>query len=152
MYGKELDIKSQTGGTSGNSENKIPSVEQPIPNLKTELTKIIGDRSEPSSIQKFLNTFIYSKLARVSFMALFFMFFYNLLLYIFDFFDVDEIYSYTYTLWISIIIILFTFLPVTSSYLPKSKAENLTNSQFLILTVTMFTFISSIFIAIYSTY
>jgi len=151
MYGKELDIKLQTGGTSEDVENKIRPVEQPIPNLKSELTKIIGDTIKPSATQKFLNTFIYSKLARVSFMALFFMFFYSLLLYIFDFFDVDEVYSYTYTLWVSIIIILFTFLPVTESYLPKSKGE-LTKPQTIILFTTMIVFIYSIMMAIYSSY
>lgn len=150
MYGKELEtnINVQSGGSNVQSSTP-PKI---IPNLKSEISKIIKPPTENDGfVNSILNTFIYNKLARVGFMALFFMFFYNVILYVFNFFDVDEIYSYTYTLWISIIVILYTFLPIRLSYLPKSNGSMTTQTMILLL-VTLMTFVYSIFLSIYSSF
>ena len=150
MYGKELEtnINVQSGGSNVQS----PTPPKIIPNLKSEISKIIKPPTENDGfVNSMLNTFIYNKLARVGFMALFFMFFYNVILYVFNFFDVDEIYSYTYTLWISIIVILYTFLPIRLSYLPKSNGS-MTYQTFLLIFVTIGAFGGSIFLFIYSSF
>ena len=150
MYGKELEtnINVQSGGSNVQS----PPPAKIIPNLKSEISKIIKPPTENDGfVNSMLNTFIYNKLARVGFMALFFMFFYNIILYVFNFFDVDEIYSYTYTLWISIIVILYTFLPIRLSYLPKSNGS-MTFQTMILIFVTIGAFVGSIFLSIYSSF
>ena len=150
MYGKELEtnINVQSGG----SNVQLSTPPKIIPNLKSEISKIIKPPTENDGfVNSMLNTFIYNKLARVGFMALFFMFFYNVILYVFNFFDVDEIYSYTYTLWISIIVILYTFLPIRLSYLPKSNGS-MTFQTMILIFVTIGAFGGSIFLSIYSSF
>ena len=80
------------------------------------------------------------------------MFFYEILLSIFTFFDVDSIYSYTYTLWFTIIITLYAFLPMKKSYLSNKNNNTISVEQSIIFIFTIIAIVVSIFIAIFHKY
>ena len=85
-------------------------------------------------------------------MVFFYTFFYNMLLNIFSFFDVDTIYSYTYTLWFSILITLYAFLPTKNSYLSNKNNNIISTEQAILFVATLIAIISSIFTAIFNKY
>ena len=111
MYGKEINSNTIQKGGSNVGAGVNPSVEpQQDIRLQTYINKIIMKKGFfENTIDEFQNFFNKSKLLRILFMVFFYMFFYEILLSIFTFFDVDSIYSYTYTLWFTIIITLYAY-------------------------------------------
>ena len=105
-----------------------------------------------STFDRFQNLFNKSKLLRILLMVFFYMFFYEILLNIFTFFDVDSIYSYTYTLWLTIVITMYAFLPMKKSYLSNKNNNTISFEQASLFVTTIIAIISSIFIAIFYKY
>ena len=85
-------------------------------------------------------------------MVFFYVFFYQILLSIFSFFDVDTIYSYTYTLWFTIIVTLYAFLPIKQSYLSNKNNNTISSTQAALFVITIIFIIGSIFTAIFHKY
>jgi hypothetical protein len=156
MYGKEIDSNTiQKGG--GNVEAGVtaprPAEPQQDIRLQTNINKIIMKKGIfESTFDRFQNLFNKSKLLRILFMVFFYMFFYEILLNIFTFFDVDSIYSYTYTLWLTIVITLYAFLPMKKSYLSNKNNNTISFEQASLFVTTIIAIISSIFIAIFHKY
>lgn len=151
MYGKEIDSNTiQKGGVNVASTPVEP--QQDI-RLQTNINKIIMKKGIfESTFDEFQNLFNKSKLLRILFMVFFYMFFYEILLSIFTFFDVDSIYSYTYTLWFTIIITLYAFLPMKKSYLSNKNNNTISVEQSIIFIFTIIAIVVSIFIAIFHKY
>ena len=97
MYGKEIDTNIiQKGGTNQQASEPI---NKNTLHLHTGINNIIDKKGlVESAFDGFQNIFNKSKLLRILIMVFFYTFFYNMLLNIFSFFDVDTIYSYTYIL------------------------------------------------------
>ena len=124
MYGKEIEskINIQSGG-------------QNINIMKKNIQNII--EPEETRLKKIFVTLIQLKWVRVSCMIIFFLFFHKLLKKIFNFFDIDEIYSNTYMLWISIIVIFYTLLPIKRGNLPKSSSNTISTTQTILFFITI---------------
>ena len=151
MYGKEIDSNTiQKGGVGSDAFTQVEP-QQDI-RLQTNINKIIIKKGFfENTIDEFQNLFNKSKLLRILFMVFFYMFFYEILLSIFTFFDVDSIYSYTYTLWFTIIITLYAFLPIKQSYL-SNKSNTIDNYQTALIFITIISIIASINVAIFHKY
>ena len=154
MYGKEINSNTIQKGGANVSASVNPSVEpQQDIRLQTNINKIIMKKGFfENTIDEFQNFFNKSKLLRILFMVFFYMFFYEILLSIFTFFDVDSIYSYTYTLWLTIVITLYAFLPMKKSYLSNKNNNTISFEQASLFVTTIIAIISSIFIAIFHKY
>lgn len=156
MYGKEIDSNTiQKGGSNVGADVTAPRPAEPQQDirLQTNINKIIMKKGIfESTFDQFQNLFNKSKLLRILFMVFFYMFFYEILLNIFTFFDVDSIYSYTYTLWLTIVITLYAFLPMKKSYLSNKNNNTISFEQASLFVTTIIAIISSIFIAIFYKY
>lgn len=156
MYGKEIDSNTiQKGGSNVGAGVTAPRPAEPQQDirLQTNINKIIMKKGIfESTFDRFQNLFNKSKLLRILFMVFFYMFFYEILLNIFTFFDVDSIYSYTYTLWLTIVITLYAFLPMKKSYLSNKNNNTISFEQASLFVTTIIAIISSIFIAIFHKY
>ena len=156
MYGKEIDSNTiQKGGSNVEASVTAPRPTEPQQDirLQTNINKIIMKKGIfESTFDQFQNLFNKSKLLRILFMVFFYMFFYEILLNIFTFFDVDSIYSYTYTLWLTIVITLYAFLPMKKSYLSNKNNNTISFEQASLFVTTIIAIISSIFIAIFYKY
>ena len=150
MYGKEIDsnIIQKGGSDVGNQPTTINQ-----DRLQSNINKIIMKKGIfENTFDSFQNILNKSKLLRILFMVFFYLFFYQILLSIFSFFDVDSIYSYTYTLWFSIIITLYAFLPIKQSYLSNKNNNTISGEQSILFVFTVIFIVISIFIAIFHKY
>ena len=150
MYGKEIDsnIIQKGGSDVGNQPTTINQ-----DRLQSNINKIIMKKGIfENTFDSFQNILNKSKLLRILFMVFFYLFFYQILLSIFSFFDVDSIYSYTYTLWFSIIITLYAFLPIKQSYLSNKNNNTISGEQSILFVITIIFIVVSIFIAIFHKY
>ena len=150
MYGKEIDsnIIQKGGSDVGNQPTTINQ-----DRLQSNINKIIMKKGIfENTFDSFQNILNKSKLLRILFMVFFYLFFYQILLSIFSFFDVDSIYSYTYTLWFSIIITLYAFLPIKQSYLSNKNNNTISGEQSILFVITIIFIVVSIFTAIFHKY
>ena len=151
MYGKEIDSNIIQKGGGSDVGNQPTTINQD--RLQSNINKIIMKKGIfENTFDSFQNILNKSKLLRILFMVFFYLFFYQILLSIFSFFDVDSIYSYTYTLWFSIIITLYAFLPIKQSYLSNKNNNTISGEQSILFVVTVIFIVISIFTAIFHKY
>ena len=109
----------------GNDQSSIEETRKRTEDIK----KILNDEgsvfTKTISFTKASTIYLMNtKLFRLFILFVFFSFFYQIIEKILYFFDVDELYGNTYLIWFSVIVIFWAFLPIRSSYLPKSSSTN----------------------------
>lgn len=123
--------KQRNGGPDSRSNGQAEPTPGPViqnreVNSETVIRKILNPT--PSLIRGSLDdteklSFMQGKTMKLAILVFFFMIFRSILYKIYDFFDVDAVFSNTMTAWLGVVILLWVALPSKLSVLKRSQIE-----------------------------